>query len=628
MLEGKRFLPETGMPIWKIERIRMLLEDWLPGAVGRGDVDREVVDDGRPARRPPRAFLRGRRSTCVSFGGCATRGTGNDTKAMRLSAVIAQAPVESAAGRNPACARSPGGRLPRRARVSRPPLAAGRPTAAPFRGAREAPARRRLLRSPGRPAGRLRGVDARTSRPTRRARRSGSLPPPAARRSAHDLRREAGLRPGVLAGRPRLAFLSNREGWPRRSGSWTSRAATRSRRPSFPTEVNGFTLVARRRVVRLSPRTSSPTAPTRPASRRRSKARAASKVEGAGRRAAPLPPLGLLEGRDADAHLEDRPAAARRPGGRPDAGRSRRAALRGRRRRRTGTSRPTGAELVYASNPDKDEALSTNADLFLVSVRRRRARPKNADGGQPGLRRLAAVLARRQVDRVPRAEAAGLRGRPVPPDALRPRDRRGARPDRRPSTSGSRTSAGRRTRRSIVFARPGRAAARRSTASRSRAARRRRSGRAARSPASRSRASRVFFAHELADARRRSSGASGLDGKAPAAAHARQRRAASASSRSARCRSASRTPRTARSSRRGSSSRRASIRRRSTRRSSSSTAARRAPGSTAGRTAGTRRSGRPTATSSTRRTRAARPASARSSSTRSAATGAARSTTT
>ena len=30
MLEGKRFLPETGMPIWKMARIRMLLEDMLP----------------------------------------------------------------------------------------------------------------------------------------------------------------------------------------------------------------------------------------------------------------------------------------------------------------------------------------------------------------------------------------------------------------------------------------------------------------------------------------------------------------------------------------------------------------------------------------------------------------------
>src|SRR5438309_5363130 len=30
MLEGKRFLPETGIPIWKIARIRILFEDWLP----------------------------------------------------------------------------------------------------------------------------------------------------------------------------------------------------------------------------------------------------------------------------------------------------------------------------------------------------------------------------------------------------------------------------------------------------------------------------------------------------------------------------------------------------------------------------------------------------------------------
>ncbi len=27
MFDGKRFLPETGIPIWKIDRIRMLFED-------------------------------------------------------------------------------------------------------------------------------------------------------------------------------------------------------------------------------------------------------------------------------------------------------------------------------------------------------------------------------------------------------------------------------------------------------------------------------------------------------------------------------------------------------------------------------------------------------------------------
>ncbi len=30
MFEGKRFLPETGIPIWKIARMRMLFEDMLP----------------------------------------------------------------------------------------------------------------------------------------------------------------------------------------------------------------------------------------------------------------------------------------------------------------------------------------------------------------------------------------------------------------------------------------------------------------------------------------------------------------------------------------------------------------------------------------------------------------------
>ena len=30
MFEGTRFLPETGIPIWKIDRIRMLFDDMLP----------------------------------------------------------------------------------------------------------------------------------------------------------------------------------------------------------------------------------------------------------------------------------------------------------------------------------------------------------------------------------------------------------------------------------------------------------------------------------------------------------------------------------------------------------------------------------------------------------------------
>jgi hypothetical protein len=30
MFEGKRFLPLTGIPIWKIDFIKTLFEDWLP----------------------------------------------------------------------------------------------------------------------------------------------------------------------------------------------------------------------------------------------------------------------------------------------------------------------------------------------------------------------------------------------------------------------------------------------------------------------------------------------------------------------------------------------------------------------------------------------------------------------
>jgi len=30
IFEGKRFFPLTGIPIWKIERIRTVFEDWLP----------------------------------------------------------------------------------------------------------------------------------------------------------------------------------------------------------------------------------------------------------------------------------------------------------------------------------------------------------------------------------------------------------------------------------------------------------------------------------------------------------------------------------------------------------------------------------------------------------------------
>src|SRR5262249_1979144 len=48
MLEGKRFLPETGSPIWKMVRIRMLFEDWLaePLAVATW-IEKSLITGGR-----------------------------------------------------------------------------------------------------------------------------------------------------------------------------------------------------------------------------------------------------------------------------------------------------------------------------------------------------------------------------------------------------------------------------------------------------------------------------------------------------------------------------------------------------------------------------------------------------
>ncbi len=48
MLDGKRFLPETGMPIWKIARMRMLLEDWLPDPLAVATwIEKSLTTGGR-----------------------------------------------------------------------------------------------------------------------------------------------------------------------------------------------------------------------------------------------------------------------------------------------------------------------------------------------------------------------------------------------------------------------------------------------------------------------------------------------------------------------------------------------------------------------------------------------------
>jgi len=49
---------------------------------------------------------------------------------------------------------------------------------------------------------------------------------------------------------------------------------------------------------------------------------------------------------------------------------------------------PDGSTLVYASNPDKDEALSTNSDLWVTPLAGG-GTPKNLNRVQPGVRRFA-----------------------------------------------------------------------------------------------------------------------------------------------------------------------------------------------------------------------------------------------
>src|SRR5512135_1092366 len=50
MLEGKRFLPETGIPIWKIARMRMLLEDCDPEPLAVATwIEKSLMTGGRLA---------------------------------------------------------------------------------------------------------------------------------------------------------------------------------------------------------------------------------------------------------------------------------------------------------------------------------------------------------------------------------------------------------------------------------------------------------------------------------------------------------------------------------------------------------------------------------------------------
>ena len=83
---------------------------------------------------------------------------------------------------------------------------------------------------------------------------------------------------------------------------------------------------------------------------------------------------------------------------------------------------PDGQEICYTSNHDKNEAASTNNDLWIV--------PVSGGAGQKHHRRQsrqrldAALFARWPLHRLPRPAASGIRERPLPLDALRPQDGR------------------------------------------------------------------------------------------------------------------------------------------------------------------------------------------------------------
>ena len=78
---------------------------------------------------------------------------------------------------------------------------------------------------------------------------------------------------------------------------------------------------------------------------------------------------------------------------------------------------PDGQEICYSSNHDAVEALSTNNDLFIVSVNGGAAK-KITDN--PASDSIAALFAGWEVHRLSRAGSTGIRERPFPVDAVQP----------------------------------------------------------------------------------------------------------------------------------------------------------------------------------------------------------------
>ena len=141
--------------------------------------------------------------------------------------------------------------------------------------------------------------------------------------------------------------------------------------------------------------------------------------QGARLRPPDVPPLGVVEGGPLQPPL---PRAVGRVGGaaRRDARRGGRAAVLAGRPDDYAFS-PDSKELAFARKTDPVEAISTNSDLFLLDLDEP-GRQAAEDHDEPGGRRRTGLLAGRPLHRVPRAAAAGLRGRPLAGDALRPQD--------------------------------------------------------------------------------------------------------------------------------------------------------------------------------------------------------------
>ena len=118
---------------------------------------------------------------------------------------------------------------------------------------------------------------------------------------------------------------------------------------------------------------------------------------------------------------------------------------------------PDGKELVFARDTEEHPEVSTNSDLFIVPIARRR-REAHHHAHRRG--HVAAVLARRPLDRLSLAGARRLRIRSVGAVALRSHDRHVASRRRRLSTTGSSRSPGRPTRSRCSSSRRSRAATR------------------------------------------------------------------------------------------------------------------------------------------------------------------------